>query len=211
MAGVSGLAVGVATAGGLLVYAGFTGTNPIEALRQVSGGAPKPVDSAGAADPAQSSYSAATAAYLTAAGGAAGTHPEIARAALAHSHEIYSQAKRWQAGYSDCSSFVGKSLKDCGITPPGASVTLSYRTWRQLRTISMGEIQAGDLLCGSGHIAIALSPTTAIGQQRSGVNVRTGSLADIMYGQPGWVPRRYIGGAGLGSGTAALGGGTVAA
>jgi hypothetical protein len=75
----------------------------------------------------------------------------------------------------------------------------------------MGEIQAGDLLCGSGHIAIALSPTTAIGQQRSGVNVRTGSLADIMYGQPGWVPRRYIGGAGLGSGTAALGGGTVAA
>jgi hypothetical protein len=200
--GVSGLAVGVAAVGGLLVYAGYTGTGPIGALRQVSGGRPAPVDSAGAAAPAQSS-SVTTAGYLTGAGAPAGTHPEFARAALNHGNEVYSQTKRWAVGYSDCSSFVGKALKDCGVTPPGASVTLSYRGWRALRTISMEEISAGDLLCGSGHIAIALTATTAVGQQRPGVNVKVSSIADIMYGQVGWVPRRYTGAVQLGGAVAA--------
>lgn len=192
--GISGVAVSVATVGGLLVYAGFTGTNPLNALRLVSGGKPAPVqDKAPTADQS---------AYIT-GGGPAGTtgggHPEIAEAALHHADETYSQAQRWAPGKSDCSSFVGKALKDVGITPPGASVTMSYRTWGALTTITRAQITAGDLLCGVGHIAIALSPTTAIGQQRSGVNVKVDSIDNIMFGQNGWVPRRYTGGAGAGS------------
>lgn len=196
--GISGVAVSVATLGGILVYAGFAGTNPLQALRAVSGGKPAPVVD----HPTQEQSG-----FITSGGSsglAGGAHPEIAQAALAHASEVYSQAKRWQPGYSDCSSFVGKSLKDVGITPPGASVTMSYRTWRSLTTIPRAQVGAGDLLCGTGHIAIALNATTAIGQQRSGVNVQVDSIDRIMFGQTGWVPRRYTGpAAGSGSGVIA--------
>jgi hypothetical protein len=184
--GISGVAVGVVTAGGLLVYAGFSGTNPLQALRSVSSGRPAPVHDA---EPT----SFLTGSGPTAGGLAGGTHPEIAQAALTHATEIYSQISRWKTGFSDCSSFVGKSLRDVGINPPGASVTMSYRVWGSLTTINRAEVGAGDLLCGTGHIAIALSPTTAIGQQRTGVNVKTGPIDNIMFGQVGWVPRRYTG------------------
>jgi hypothetical protein len=186
--GISGVAVGVATVGGLLVYAGYRGTSPIEALRQVSTGKPAAVSTTG---------TPATKSAYTGAALSGGTHPEIAQAALGHAAETYSQAQRWAAGKSDCSSFVGKSLKDVGITPPGASVTMSYRAWGQLTTIPRASIGAGDLLCGTGHIAIALSPTTAIGQQRTGVNVKVDTIDNIMFGQVGWVPRRYVGPAGV--------------
>jgi cell wall-associated NlpC family hydrolase len=199
--GISGVAVGIATGGALLVYAGFTGRSPLGALRQVSSGRPAPVQNVvPAAPPADmSSYTGAVPAGLV-----GGAHPEIAQAALAHRSEVYSQARRWQDGYSDCSSFVGKALRDVGITPPGSSVTLSYRGWRALTTIPRESVGAGDLLCGTGHIAIALSPTTAIGQQRAGVNVKVDSIDSIMFGQVGWVPRRYTGAAaGSGSGVIA--------
>lgn len=186
---VSGVAVAVATGGALLVYAGYRGTSPVGALREVSGGRPTPVSSTGTTT---ASTSALTGATL-----AGGTHPEIAQAALNHRGEVYSQADRWADGKSDCSSFVGKALKDVGITPPGASVTMSYRTWRSLTTISRAEIGAGDLLCGTGHIAIALNSEQAIGQQRPGVNVKVGAINDLMFGQNGWVPRRYTGPSGV--------------
>lgn len=187
--GISGVAVAVASAGALVVYAGFTGKSPLGALRTVSGGTPAAVSTTGTTV-SQSSYTTSTGGTAALSGG---THPEIAQAALNAGDEVYSQSKRWQDGYSDCSSFVGKRLKDVGITPPGTSVTMSYRTWSKARTISRSEIGAGDLLCGTGHIAIALNGQLAIGQQRSGVNVKVDTIANIMYGQVGWVPRRYTG------------------
>jgi hypothetical protein len=83
-----------------------------------------------------------------------------------------------------------------GITPPGSSVTVGG--WRAL---TRSPAMWGPLLCGT---AIALSPTTAIGQQRAGVNVKVDSIDSIMFGQVGWVPRRYTGAAaGSGSGVIA--------
>lgn len=193
--GINGLAVAVATGGALLVYSGFRGVNPVAALRAVSGGRPMAVSTTGT--------TADTAAYSTGTL-SGGTHPELAQAALAAQDEIYSQAKRWEDGYSDCSSFIGKRFKEVGITPPGASVTMSYRVWGQLHTIDRSQIGAGDLLCGTGHIAMALSPTMAIGQQRPGVNVKIDTIDSIMFGQTGWVPRRYAGAAaGKGAGVIA--------
>ncbi|SCD38047.1 NlpC/P60 family protein [Streptomyces sp. DvalAA-14] len=184
--------MGVAAVGGVIVFAGFTGASPVQALRDLSTGRPTPVSTASttaAATPTQASF--------TGAGGAG--HPEFVQAALNRGGEVYSQSKRWADGFSDCSSFVGKVLKDCGITPPGASVTMSYRTWRALTTVSRSDIVIGDLLCGTGHIAIAMGGGYAIGQQRTGVNVKVDTIDNIMYGQTGWVPRRYGGSSSAGA------------
>lgn len=193
--GISGVAVALATAGGVLLYAGFQGLNPIEALKDITSGKARALEPSSVTftnDPTNLGQGGGiVAADWT--GSASGLGGRIVQAAQAHRTEKYSQARRWQPGYSDCSSFVGKTLKDVGITPPGGSVTGSYRTWSKLKTVPREQIQAGDLLCGTGHIAIALSPTMAIGQQNTRQNVRVDSIENIMWGQVGWVPRRYVG------------------
>lgn len=196
--GVPGIAVGMAGVAALLVYAGFRGTNPLDALREVATGRPK-----GLADQAmarEALYEGVGGSGGAGGGGVAqaslsgvsGPHPEFVRAASAYQYDAYSQARRWQPGYSDCSSFVGKALKDCGITPPGASTTSSYLAWRKAKPIPKSAIGAGDFLVSSGHMALAINATTAIGQQRQGVNVKVGPISQIMWGQS-WVALRYTG------------------
>lgn len=191
------MAVAVATAGGILVYAGFRGVNPVKALREVSSGKPAPVSTTGTPDATADQSS-----YTTAGGGPAGTvgagpHPEFVQAALTHGGDTYSQSDRWGEKSSDCSSFIGKALKDNGVKPPGASVTLSYLTWTKAKTISKDQIAAGDFLCGVNHIGMAMGNGYAIGQQRPGVNVKVDTIDNIMYGQPGWLARRYTGTTGV--------------
>lgn len=203
--GIPGLSVVLATAGGVLLYAGLQGLNPLEALKDITQGKAKGLEPRTVSfvnDPSVRAPAAAGGGGIaqTSTGGGSGIGARIVAAAQAHAGEKYSQARRWQQGYSDCSSFVGKALKDVGITPPGGSVTGSYLTWSRLTTVPKSQIQAGDLLCGSGHIAIALSPTTAIGQQNGRQNVRSDLIASIMYGQT-WVPRRYVGSSGSSGGS----------
>lgn len=198
--GISGVAVGVAAVGGLFVYAGFQGVNPLEALRDISSGKSRPLSttpSSWSNDPTRRSGGVAQAG--AGAVGGSGFGPALVAAARRRRSERYSQARRWEAGYSDCSSYVGKALKDIGISPPGASVTGSYLAWSQLRTVPRSQMQEGDLLCGSGHIAIATGAATAIGQQNGRHNVKEGPADQIMFGQPSWVVRRYIGGGGSGT------------
>lgn len=191
--GISGVAVALATAGGVLLYAGFQGLNPVEALKDISQGKTKTLEPSSVSftnDPTSLGGGVVPAAW-TGDVSSGGLGARIAGAAMTHRGEKYSQTQRWANGYSDCSSFVGKSLKDAGITPPGGSVTGSYLVWGKLRTVPKSSIQTGDLLCGASHIAIALSPTHAIGQQNRRQNVKTDTIENIMYGQPGWVARRY--------------------
>lgn len=193
--GISGVAVALATAGGVLLYAGFQGLSPVLALKDITSGKTKALEPSGVSftnDPTSlgRGSGAVPAGW---AGGGSEIGARLVAAAMRHRHERYSQARRWQAGYSDCSSFVGKALKDVGITPPGGSVTGSYLTWSALRTVPRAEIQTGDILCGSGHVAIAIDGARAIGQQSSRTNVKVDTIANIMFGQPSWVPRRYVG------------------
>ena len=205
--GISGVAVALATAGGVLLYAGFQGLNPVEALKDITAGKTKALEPSSVSftnDP--TSLGGVVPATWTGDVSSGGLGTRIAGAAMTHRDEKYSQAQRWASGYSDCSSFVGKSLKDAGITPPGGSVTGSYLVWTKLKTVPKSSIQTGDLLCGASHIAIALSPTHAIGQQNRRQNVKTDTIENIMYGQPGWVARRYAAKApetGAGAGVAA--------
>lgn len=204
--GISGIAVAVAAAGGVLMYAGFQGMNPLEALREITSGQSKALSGSQASFVHDASAHTVTggsmgglgagggvvaASYIT--GTASATGKALAQAALNHQNEKYSQAKRWQTGYSDCSSFVGKAFKDIGIAPPGGSVTGSYLTWSKLKTVSKSSIQTGDILCSAGHVAIALSPTTAIGQQNARRNVEIGPISSIMANTGSWYPRRYVG------------------
>lgn len=205
--GISGVAVALASAGGVLLYAGFQGQSPLAALKDITSGKTRtlvPGTVSFSNDPTKLGQGAVAAGYS----GASGFGGALVAAVMAHKAEKYSQAKRWAQGFSDCSSIIGKALKDIGVTPPGASTTLNYRSWSKLKNVPRDSIQEGDFLCGSGHVAIALDGQRAIGQQNPRQNVRIDGIDSIMYGQVGWVARRYTGAT---SGSSSSGAGSYAA
>ncbi|MFG2848495.1 hypothetical protein ACGF12_35850 [Kitasatospora sp. NPDC048296] len=197
------------TAGAFLVYVGLSNLTPLDAMRELSKGklpkaVPKKPANGGAAksayqilfSPDSSSGGSGTGGGVVPAtlGTASGPLPQLVAAAQRHAGEQYSQGRRWDEGYSDCSSFVGKSLKDIGIDPPGASVTTSYLAWSALSKIDRSQVGAGDLIVNTGHIIIAVDGSTGIGQQNSRRNVQVGRIEDLMSGL-GFVCLRYNGGA----------------
>lgn len=188
MAGLSGVAVGVTAAGGVLMYAGLRGVSPAQALKDVLSGKPPAVPKGnivgavgGALHPG------------TTGGGGSAVGGRLVTAAYTHAGERYSQARRWQKGYSDCSSFVGKSFKDIGITPPGPSVTWAYQTWSKLRKINRSQLAAGDLCGNFTHIIMATGNNSAIGQQNDRENVQTGTPEGLMSGTGSFICMRYVG------------------
>jgi len=198
--GISGPGVGMVTAGMFLIYVGIRKVTILEGLRSISQGTlPKPQNV-----PSTTAKTALDALYATgptdpsapaaagAGGSGAGPLPQLVAAAQTFAGDQYSQSRRWQAGYSDCSSFVGKAFKAIGITPPGASITTSYLAWSALRRIDPSQVGAGDLICNTGHIIIATGPGTGIGQENGRLNVQTGSIDNLMGGQP-YVCLRYVG------------------
>lgn len=181
---VSGTAVATIVAGVVLTYAGFRGVNPLAALRDVAGGKPPPIPE-GHSDLdtgiAASGVGAAIAGASVYAG-ASPYGPALVAAAMKHAGERYSQTRRWQAGYSDCSSFVGKSLRDIGITPPPLSLAASYVTWNKLARVDRKNVSVGDLVANTSHIIISTGGGQAIGQQNSNQNVQRGTIESLMWG-----------------------------
>jgi cell wall-associated NlpC family hydrolase len=183
---VSGIGVALATAGGVLVYAALKGQSPLDALREIASGHPSAV---AANTPAAASGTGDIAGALGAT--LLGFGPALVTAAMGHASERYSQARRWQDGYSDCSSFVGKSLKDIGIAPPGASTTGDYLVWRALVKVPAAHAVAGDLLVNSAHMSVVTAPGMAIGQQNPSRNVAQGPFSSIMAGTGPYLCLRY--------------------
>jgi cell wall-associated NlpC family hydrolase len=185
---VSGVGVALATAGGVLLYAGLKGENPLTALRDIAAGHPAgpstaPGITAGAAAPAQ--------AAPVQGPSASGFGPALVAAARSHRMDRYSQLQRNSAGFSDCSSFVGKSLRDIGVTPPGSSTTGDYLAWSALYKVPAADTVPGDLLANSAHMAVVTGPGTAIGQQNPLRNVAEGTFASIMSGTGAYLCLRY--------------------
>lgn len=180
---ISGIAIAVATIGGLVAYAGFQGKSPTEILKDLSSGKAPGVSKVG--------YQGPTGVGTTGIVGASYTGGSALVGALGkYQSDKYSQAKRAQSGYSDCSSFVGKGLKDIGVKVPGGlPITTFYMVWTGLTTINKADIQAGDLLCATGHMAVAIGGGQAVGQQNSHDNVRVDTIQNIMYGTT-WIARR---------------------
>lgn len=191
-AGVPGIAVALTAGGALLIYAGVRGVNPVTALREVAAGQTEPL---GAASARLDDSVGGGITYASAPSGSApsGTHPEIADGTAKFRNDRYSQLKRSQAGYSDCSSFAAKSMRAAGINV-GNLTTYGFLVWSGLRRIDKADIARGDLLINSTHMAIALDGATAIGQQNSHRNVATGPFSSIMMNTGPWSAYRYVGG-----------------
>ena len=198
---ISGVGVALATAGAVAVYAGIKGESPLVALRDIASGRPPALSTVSAAPAGQvgaavgsaaaSGLAAAVAARGVGAGSLSGL-PGVLSSQFGA--DRYSQARRWDPGFSDCSSFVGKGLKVLGIAPPGASVTGDYLVWSALGKIDRSQVGPGDLLVATSHMAVAIDVNTAIGQQNPRRNVRVGPIeSDIMFGTGGFVCLRYLG------------------
>ncbi len=187
--GISGTAVAVATCGAVLVYAGFRGISPLQALRDVAGGRPPGVVGKPTTDPV-------TGASATASGFGDDRRAAVVAAAQKYAGDTYSQLRRTTPGYSDCSSFVDKALRDAGISPPSSpwANTALYRMSPEWKTIPASAAQPGDIAISAAHMVLitANGGTAGIGQERPGVNVRTGSMSTL-FGSQSYVFKTWIG------------------
>lgn len=193
--GISGLAVAFAAAGGLLVYAGFRGQTPAAALRAVAGGKPEALSDQGAqlvgATAADVAAGAGVAAGVAGAGAAGGAG--VLAAAQRYIGDKYSQARRTQPGWSDCSSFADKVLTDVGIPPPVKwASTANYRISGEWVTIPLSQARPGDIAVNSHHMIVITGQggSSAIGQQNPRVNVRTGTVDQLI---DNYQVKRYVG------------------
>jgi hypothetical protein len=189
--GISGTAVAVASVGAVLVYAGFRNVSLVQALRDLTSGKPPAV---------QGKSTDVT----TGPGGGGGTasgfgdarRSSVVSATSKYTGDVYSQAKRTQAGFSDCSSFVDKALKDAGIQPPQSpwASTANYRMSPEWKTIPASQALPGDIAISAAHMVLITTAggASGIGQQKPGVNVRTGTMATL-FGSQSFVYKTWTG------------------
>lgn len=180
-AGISGRAVGLATAGGLLVYAGLRGENPLEALRGILTGSPAPVP---AGQPVTLDLPSDTASRTTApASAVAGRAADIALQQVGKPY-------RWSAtgpNAFDCSGLVSYAFNRAGASGFGRMTTAGIAISRKFKKISRAEVTAGDLCWRVGHVAIAISNSQLVEAPRTGIPVRTRNISGFtMY-------LRYVG------------------
>jgi hypothetical protein len=187
------------TVGGILAYAGFTGRSPLEALKDLGTGSPAPLRNTSTVDPGSYASTAGgvgvdvlTDAYTDAVAGEG--LPSLPAALMRFKGDKYSQLRRNQKGYSDCSSFVGKGLKVIGVKPPGPSTTTSFLASKEWKRIPSDDAQAGDVAVSLGHMITYITKTTGIGQQNPRANVKRGTVKELMYGNTPYVTLRYVGG-----------------
>lgn len=182
---VSGVAVAVATVGGILVYAGFRGVSPLQALRDVSSGKPPGVESRSVEITTGLDSNPGAAADQAAARSAGTLRSQVVAAASTFRGDKYSQARRRQSGYSDCSSFVDKALVAAGAKPPVAwANTAAFRLSSTWQPIAQRFAQAGDVAVSSSHMVLVTGAAgaSAIGQQNPKTNVNNGSVSQLMIG-----------------------------
>lgn len=191
---ISGTGLALATAGGVMVYAAIKGESPLAAIREIATKGPSalsrnpqaPADIQAEATPSGVGY--VPKGFPTPSGGVL---PELVNSAYRFAGDKYSQGKRWQNGFSDCSSFVGKAFAGIQIKPPGSSTTWDYLAWSSLSKIDPSQMGAGDLLVNTNHMVIAIDGTACIGQENPTSNVRISTAADLMFGTGGYVVLRY--------------------
>ena len=186
------MSIGVTTVGAVLVYAGFRGVSPLQVFKEVSGGKLPPVTG----KPTQDVVPGSTPNPAN----NTGRRAAVVAAAQKYTGDKYSQLKRTQPGFSDCSSFVDKALRDAGIAPPMNewANTALYRISPEWKTIPASQVQPGDIAISAAHMVLitAAGGTSGIGQQRPNVNVRTGSMSTL-FGSQSYVFKTWTGYGGM--------------
>lgn len=201
---ISSLHLAVAAGGGVLLYAALRGVSPLQALKDVTSGAPPAVStegkvvtgSDGSADPdfvpGGSGSTAWKGVYRLAKVPKTLQRPSAFITSLnVHASEKYSQANRWKSGYSDCSSFTGKGLLDTGISPPGMSNTSAYLSSADWVRVSAPRM--GDIAVNGQHMAVFTDGSHGIGQQNPRRNVQRDTMDNLMANTGSWEIRRYRG------------------
>ena len=183
-AGLSGRALALATAGGVLVYAGLRGENPLDALRSVLTGSPAPLPEGKAVTlPAGSSIGATG----TAEGTGVGPFPGLASAAQRYLGVPYKWGGTSRAGM-DCSGLVVLSFKDNGITGVPRT-SLGQMSWSKMRRVT--DPGAGDCVWWPGHIGIMVSSSRMINAPHTGTVVRYADVGTRNGHAPVYL--RYVG------------------
>lgn len=201
---ISSLHLAVAAGGGVLLYAALRGVSPVQALKDITSGAPPAVSTEGKT--ITKSDGSVDPDYVPGGFGStdwkgvyrkARTPTSLQRpstllaAANTHASEAYSEGQRWAKGHSDCASFVGKSLLDIGISPPGGSITTDYLAsgdW-----VKVSSPRGGDIAVNAHHMVLCTDGAHGIGQQNSRRNVRRDTLDNLMANTGSWEIRRYRG------------------
>jgi cell wall-associated NlpC family hydrolase len=170
-AGISGKALGLATAGGILVYAGLRGESPLESLRSILTGSPAPIPEGKAVtlDVPGTGASAPS-------GASGGAFPQLLTAATKYLGRPYKWAGTFVGGGGgDCSGLVVRAFADNGITGiPRTS--WGQRSWSKVKQVSAAETGAGDLVWWQGHIGIVVNRTKMINSPHTGAVVRYGAI-----------------------------------
>jgi len=171
--GISGTAVASATAGAVLIYAALADVTPLGALKAILSGKAPGITNAGTPVAGLINSGVAGAIAGIDARNASG-HPEIAGAARKYLGIPYKWGGATPAGF-DCSGLVTYVLvHDIGMTNLPSSVhttTIPFLVWKGAVTVA-GPPVAGDLICWTGHIAIASGNGMMIEAPHAGANVR---------------------------------------
>jgi hypothetical protein len=191
-AGISGKALGLAAAGGVLVYAGLRGENPLESIRGILTGSPAPVPSG---QPV--TLEPFGGGSIPVSGAVGGAFPQLLTAATRYLGRPYKWAGTFVGnGGGDCSGLVVRAFADNGITGiPRTS--LGQRLWRRVKQVSASETGAGDLVWWPGHIGIVVNAGKMINSPHTGsvvgyapIGVRDGKTPTYLRYQ-GTLPSAY--------------------
>lgn len=186
-AGISGVAVLAAGAGGLLLYSSIKNASVADTLRSLIKGQPVVGESAGSLAQAETAVQQLLPASAAATGGgesaaslAGGESPGATAAADAAKYlgVPYRWAGADPSGF-DCSGLVTWVLHhDMGIQLPDNTHTVTgvFYVWTGARTVPRAQCQPGDLVCWPSHIGIATDAGNMIHAPHTGDVVRRAAI-----------------------------------
>jgi cell wall-associated NlpC family hydrolase len=173
-AGISGRALGLATAGGILVYAGLRGESPLESLRGILTGSPAPVPKGTPVELVLPSAGSGGSGTLGVEPGSSAIASKAASIALRQVGKPY----RWGASGPDrfdCSGLISYAYRQAGSNI-GRLTSWGFMISPRFKKISRGQVKAGDVLWKPGHVALAISSSALVEAPRTGIPVRTRAI-----------------------------------
>ena len=195
--GISGLAIGMATAGGLLLYSAIRNVTPLDTLREVLGkeSARTPISTPLASVASGVRAITAGQAVGRAAGDVAGIVSGDAGRLVAEARKLIGTPYVWASASAkgvDCSGLVVLCLRRMGIDAPRFT-TATFGTWakgRGAKRLGPDDFRAGDVILRPGHMGIAISSTRMIHAPNVTERVKEGDI----YSRAQWWGWRIFGG-----------------
>lgn len=188
--GISGLAVGLATVGGLLLWSGVRNVSPLDTLREVLG-------KGSAKTPISTPFASTVSGVRTisgvgsAVGGAAGeTAAGVAGssgdggALVAEARKLIGVPYKWASASAtgvDCSGLVILCLKRTGVPDVPRFTTATFGAWARSRgwlKVGPDTFRAGDVILRTGHMGIAVSADRMIHAPHAGARVQEANVYD---------------------------------